>query len=100
MPNTIIEGMASSLPIACSNRGPMPEVLGAAGVYFDPEDANSIATAIESLLQDPIQRKEHSILANRAAASFSWERCSRETFAFLVELSRNHDNDPKLHRNN
>ena len=27
MPITLIEGMASGLPIACSDRGPMPEVL-------------------------------------------------------------------------
>jgi glycosyltransferase involved in cell wall biosynthesis len=28
MPNILLETMASGLPIACSNRGPMPEVLG------------------------------------------------------------------------
>jgi len=32
MPNTLLEGMASDLPIACSNRGPMPEVLRDGGV--------------------------------------------------------------------
>lgn len=88
MPNTLIEGMASSLPIACSNRGPMPEVLGTAGVYFDPEHPESIATAIESLLKNPEQRREQSRQAMQAAANFSWERCSRETFSFLVKLVR------------
>lgn len=46
MPNILIESMAAGLPIACSNRGPMPEVLGDAGIYFDPEDAASIACAV------------------------------------------------------
>ena len=50
MPNTLIEAMAAGLPIACSNRGPMPEVLQDAGVYFDPEVPSSIAEAIENLL--------------------------------------------------
>lgn len=27
------------LPMACSYMGPMTEVLGDAGIYFDPEDA-------------------------------------------------------------
>ena len=27
MPNSLVEGMASGLPIACSDRGPMPEIL-------------------------------------------------------------------------
>ena len=35
MPNTLVEAMASGLPIACSDRGPMPEVLGDGGVLFD-----------------------------------------------------------------
>ena len=46
MPNILLEGMASGLPIACSNRGPMSEILGDAGLYFDPEVVDSIAEAI------------------------------------------------------
>ena len=37
LPNILIEGMAAGLPIACSRRPPMPEVLGDAGESFDPE---------------------------------------------------------------
>src|SRR5204863_6991078 len=40
MPNILLEAMASGLPIACSKRGPMPEILGNAGVYFDPDKPN------------------------------------------------------------
>ena len=40
MPNTLVEAMAIGLPIACSDRGPMPEVLRDGGVYFDPEDCD------------------------------------------------------------
>ena len=53
MPNILIESMAAGLPIACSNRGPMPEVLGDAGVYFDPEKPASIADAVRRLALDP-----------------------------------------------
>ena len=42
LPIILIEKMASGLPIACSNKGPMPEVLGSAGVYFDPENSYEI----------------------------------------------------------
>jgi glycosyltransferase involved in cell wall biosynthesis len=83
MPNTLIEGMASGLPIACSNRGPMPEVLRDAGTYFDPEDPASITAAVEKLLIDPDLR---AALASRAAElsmQYSWERCAAETWAFL-----------------
>ena len=53
MPNILLEGMAAGLPMACSHMGPMPEVLGDAGVYFDPEDANSIAGALSKLIASP-----------------------------------------------
>lgn len=46
MPNILLESMTSSLPIVCSNKGPMPEILGDAGVYFDPERVTTIENAI------------------------------------------------------
>src|SRR5207253_11491672 len=49
MPNILLEGMASGLPMACSNLGPMPEVLGDAGIYFNPERPDEIAAAIRTL---------------------------------------------------
>ena len=36
MPNTLLEGMASGLPIACSDRGPMPETLQDRGILSMP----------------------------------------------------------------
>ena len=45
LPITMLEAMASGIPICCSNRGPMPEVLGREGCYFDPEVPASIALA-------------------------------------------------------
>jgi glycosyltransferase involved in cell wall biosynthesis len=83
MPNTLIEGMASGLPIASSDRGPMPEVLGDSGVYFDPEDSESIASAIERLVCDGSLRESISAKAIKRAEEFSWERCADETWAFL-----------------
>ena len=37
MPNILLETMGAGLPIACSNRQPMPEILKNGGEYFDPE---------------------------------------------------------------
>jgi glycosyltransferase involved in cell wall biosynthesis len=83
MPNTLVEGMASGLPIACSNRGPMPEVLQDGGVYFNPEDAESIADAIERIVVDSSLRMRLSERAIELATQFSWERCAKETWDFL-----------------
>lgn len=88
MPVTLLEAMSAGLPIACSNRGPMPEVLGDAGVYFDPENHNSIAAAIKGLLTDSAVRNQIGTLAAVRADAYSWSRCAHETFTFLAALSK------------
>lgn len=87
-PNVLIEAMASSMPIACADRGPMPELLGDAGLYFDPERADSIAAAIATLVADPVKRAALARRASDRARGFSWARCADETFAFLMDIAR------------
>ena len=85
MPNTLVEGMAVGLPIACSNRGPMPEVLANGGVYFDPTDAESIAGAIEQIIQSPALRLTIAQRAKVLSQQYNWKRCADETWAFVAE---------------
>jgi glycosyltransferase involved in cell wall biosynthesis len=84
MPNVLLEGMAAGLPIACSNRGPMPEVLGDAGVPFDPERPEEIARAIRVLAEDVGLRRRCAEAASTRARDFSWRRCAQATLAFLA----------------
>jgi glycosyltransferase involved in cell wall biosynthesis len=87
MPNTLIEGMASGVPIASSNRGPMPEVLKDGGVYFDPECPEEIENAILRLLDSTKLRERVAAQATRHASQYTWERCANETFQFLNKLA-------------
>ncbi len=88
MPNILLEGMASGLPIACSKIGPMPEVLADAGVYFDPEDSAEIAGRIGDLVVSAELRVRMSEKAFAKAQAFSWRRCAEETFGFLAAIAR------------
>ena len=95
MPNTLVEAMAAGLPIACAQRGPMPEILQDAGIYFDPENAASVASAIEKLILDASYRQSLARKARELAALYSWGRCAKETWDFLVHVSRiKTKNDP------
>ncbi len=85
MPNTLVEAMAAGLPIACSDRGPMPEILGNAGVYFNPENPHSIAKSVASLITDADLRVKLSKKASKKAFKYSWGRCADETWGFMVE---------------
>jgi glycosyltransferase involved in cell wall biosynthesis len=88
MPNILLEGMAAGLPIACSRMGPMPEVLGEAGIYFDPEDARSIAQSLRELIGSHGLRARLSRAAFKRAQSYSWKRCAHDTFSFLARIAR------------
>lgn len=79
----LIEAMASGLPVACSNRSAMPELLGDAGLYFDPENPVEMAEAIRQLVQSPELRQRSAAACFERARVYSWARCARETFAFL-----------------
>lgn len=84
---TLLEGMASGLPIACSNKSSLPELLLDGGVYFDPEDYNSIANAIELLLNDRSLRENLSFRAKEIAKNYTWERTAFETFNYILKKS-------------
>lgn len=83
MPNTLIEGMAAGLKIACSSRGPMPEVLKDGGYYFDPESPVSISRAIEQIILNPNESDEKVLRAINYSLNYSWDRCAKETLEFL-----------------
>jgi glycosyltransferase involved in cell wall biosynthesis len=75
--------MTVGLPIACSRRSSLPETLQSAGVYFDPEDEESIASALEQLVHDASLRKKVSRNAQELAKAYSWQKCAAETWRFL-----------------
>jgi len=86
MPNILLEGMASGLPIACSHCGPMPEILGAAGLYFDPERPADIARCLRELIASPALRAEKAGASFAAAHAYSWARCAEGTLAFFKSV--------------
>jgi glycosyltransferase involved in cell wall biosynthesis len=82
----LLEGMAAGLPIACSYHRPMPDILGDAGVYFDPENTDSIATSILKLIESTKLREKNAKMAFDQAQNYSWTRCATETFSFLSQV--------------
>ena len=92
LPNTLLEAMASGLPIACSDRGPMPEILKDGGVYFDPEKPDSIAKAVKTIIKDYALRVRIARKAKELSEQYSWARCSADTWQFIRDCVENKDN--------
>lgn len=83
-----IEAMACSAPVLASNRGSLPEVVGDAGIYFDPFDVESISTAIVEMVENDALRAQLSANALVRARSFTWQRAAQLTLAYLEAMSQ------------
>jgi glycosyltransferase involved in cell wall biosynthesis len=88
LPNVLLEAMAAGLPIACSNRGPMPSIAGDSVVYFDPIEPTEIAASLESLISDAALRSAMARDAFERARHHSWTACADETFRFLGTVAK------------
>ena len=82
---TLLEAMAVGMPIACSNRSSLPETLQDGGVYFDPQNIESIADAIEQLILSDALRKKLADRAKQLAEPYSWERCAAKTWRYVAD---------------
>ncbi|MCB1703961.1 MAG: glycosyltransferase family 4 protein [Halioglobus sp.] len=81
-----LEAMACGTPVVTSGRASLPEIVGAAGTTFDPGDVEGMAACVEKLLFDPVYRQQQTSAGIEQAASFSWERNSREVVCTYDKL--------------
>lgn len=80
----ILEAMSCGSPVVTSKTSSMPEVAGDAAVLVDPMDADELAFALQKVLEDEGLRAGMRKKGLARAASFSWDRCAKET----VEIYR------------
>jgi|SRR5882672_4405146 len=71
MSNTILEAMATGLPVVATNVGGNPELVidGETGRLVPPGDSNAMAAAIRSYLDAPAMARMHGVAARRRAAT-------------------------------
>ncbi|MBI4635702.1 MAG: glycosyltransferase [Candidatus Rokubacteria bacterium] len=82
----LLEAMAAGTPVAASNRSSIPEVLGDAGVYFDPGSADDMAARLHQLLTDPVASRAASTAGRARARAFTWERTASEIAGLFEAL--------------
>jgi glycosyltransferase involved in cell wall biosynthesis len=81
----VLEAMACGTPVCASNVSSIPEVVGNAGLLFDPLDPQAIADAMGRILQDQDLRKQLTEAGLTQAARFTWEDAAAQV---LEELMR------------
>jgi glycosyltransferase involved in cell wall biosynthesis len=81
-----LEAMAHGCPVICSDTSSMPEVVGNAAVYFDPNSVESLIAALESLAFSKSLRGELVEKGRARLPFFSWDQCARSTHSIYQKL--------------
>lgn len=87
----IAEAMSCGIPIVTSNRGSVPEVVGDAGIYIDPNNPKEIAEAIETLVLDFNLRKRLSKMGRqRVLNNFTVRHREKKIGKIIQEVLHEH----------
>ncbi len=71
-----LEAIACGAPTITSNTSALPEVVGDAAILIDPANTAALAEAMQSVLLDPVLRKDLQTRGPLQAAQFTWEKAA------------------------
>jgi len=83
----LVEAMACGAPVIAANRQSLPEVVGEAGVLFEPQDVDALARAVTRVHEEPGFRSELINRGRKRRAQFSWRSAAAATAAIYEGLA-------------
>lgn len=81
----VVEAMACGTPVLVSNVSSLPEVVGKAGLLFNPNSQDQIEQAIRTIATDKKLRTKLTKLSIAQAQKFSWKKMAK----MVVEVLEN-----------
>lgn len=76
-----LEAMASGIPVVAARAGSLPEILGDAALFADPEKPAELAAALQLVISDAVVRAQLVRRGRERASGFSWRRTAQQTLA-------------------
>jgi glycosyltransferase involved in cell wall biosynthesis len=74
----VLEAMSCGTPVIASRRAGLVEAGGEAALYFDPLNAEAIASALRQVIEDSDLRREMRTNGLEHARNFTWERAASQ----------------------
>jgi glycosyltransferase involved in cell wall biosynthesis len=82
----VLEAMACGCPVVCSNATSLPEVVGSAGLIFDPASAEDMAAKIFAVWSDAALRNRLRSDGISRAQGFDWLKTAQQTLEVYREV--------------
>jgi glycosyltransferase involved in cell wall biosynthesis len=82
-----LEAMANNCLVLSSDRASMPEILGGAAIYFDPEDERDMIRKLEEMVH--LQQEKAISLRKKGveqAERYSWRDCAENTHKIYMSI--------------
>lgn len=92
----LVEAMACGTPVIASNTSALPEVVGEAGLYFNPLEVGEIRDCLLECLR-PATRARMVETGLERCKSFTWDECANKTASVIrtfLELGKSKKGDP------
>lgn len=84
----VLEAMASEVPVISSNASSLPEVAGDAALFFEPNDAQTLARHLSQLWESESLRGELIRKGRENVKRFRWETCVERTAQVYRECAK------------
>ena len=81
-----VEAMACGTPIVASTAGSLREVVGDAGIFFEPTDVDAMAGALRTFRDDSALRTSLAAKALRRAGRFQWSTAAQALLDVFEDL--------------
>jgi glycosyltransferase involved in cell wall biosynthesis len=82
-----LEAMAQGLPVVSSSSSSLPEILGKAAYYFNPDKKEEISMAIKKVLADDKLREEMKKSGYDQVKKYNWEKLAHQTLKIYNSLN-------------
>jgi len=80
----VLEAMAAGVPVVSSNGGALKEVIGDAGILFDPLDVKQLSNSLELVTNSYVLRKQLIERGQKRVKLFGWEKAAKETMNLIT----------------
>lgn len=80
-----LEAIQYGLPVIASERTCLPEVLGEAAIYFNPDNSDAIVNAANLVIKDKVVRKKLIEKGQKILQKYSWKKTASETLGIYIK---------------
>jgi len=79
----ILEAMACGVPVVAADNSSLIEIVGDSGMLFEACNSEILSNTLKNLLNDDKLKNDLRKKGLERAGHFSWEKCAKETLAWL-----------------